>query len=485
MSRDHLSNPHANPLREVWAVAWPTVLTMTSFTIMQFVDQLMVGQVGPTEIAAQGSGAIWAFVPLSFSMGLLTVVNTWVSQNAGAGNMKRTSVYGWTAVWMALAIWVLVLLPWAGLLPSFFDLVHPHASDELRSMESQYGQILMVGGAFMLGARGIHQFFFGTLRPGVVTVSAVCGNIVNIFVSYLLVFGEIGLPQHGLPGFPGVAPMGVAGAAWGTVAGVFMEFLVPMAIFLSPSVHRQYATRSSWRPNWRATKDVLRLGWPSALQWGNEIVCWSIFMTVLVGRFGESSLTAGWICLSWMRLSFMPANGFGVAAKSLVGRYIGAGEPDTAASRARLSVFLTMVWMTVCAGLFIIFRHDMIAMFIGGDTLPEEAQQIVEIGAGLMLVVAFFQTIDALGIVYSGALGGAGDVIWPGVLTVIYAWGPLVLGGWLLAVYVPEWGAIGPWIAAAVYVIALGFTMAWRFERGRWRRIELLQTGSTTLETHP
>ena len=153
MARDLVDNPYDSPLREVWAVAWPTVLTMASFTVMQFVDQLMVGQVGPTEIAAQGSGAIWAFVPLSFSMGMLSIVNTWVSQNVGAGRFKETSVYGWTAVWMSMAIWLLVLLPWALLLPWFFQLVHPDASDELLRMETQYGQILMVGGGFTLAAR--------------------------------------------------------------------------------------------------------------------------------------------------------------------------------------------------------------------------------------------------------------------------------------------------------------------------------------------
>jgi len=484
MARDLVNNPYASPLREVWAVAWPTVLTMTSFTVMQFVDQLMVGQVGPTEIAAQGSGAIWAFVPLSFSMGMLTIVNTWVSQNVGAGRLKETSVYGWTAVWMSIAIWLIVLLPWALLLPWFFQLVHPDASEDLLRMEVQYGQILMIGGGFTLAARGIHQFFFGTLRPLVVTVSVVCANIVNIVLSYILIFGEAGLPELGLPGIPGVEPMSVAGAAWGTVAGVSVEFLIPMVVFLGPSLHKKYGTRSTWRPQWRPIRNVLRLGWPSALQWGNEIVCWSLFMTVLVGRFGEASLTAGWICLSWMRMSFMPATGFAVAAKSLVGRYIGGGKPDTAASRARLSVGVTMAYMTVCAGLFIVFRHEMIELFIGGDTSPEEAQRIIEIGATLMFVVALFQTIDALGIVYSGALGGAGDVIWPGVLTVVYAWGPLVLGGWLLAVYVPQWGATGPWIAAAGYVILLGFTMAWRFERGRWRSITLIEPTRPSPETH-
>ena len=42
-------------IKEVWALAWPTILTMTSFTVMQFTDRLMVGQIGKVEIAAQGN----------------------------------------------------------------------------------------------------------------------------------------------------------------------------------------------------------------------------------------------------------------------------------------------------------------------------------------------------------------------------------------------------------------------------------------------
>ena len=46
-------------IAEVWTQAWPTVVTMTSYTAMQFVDSLMVAQIGPLEVAAQGNGGIW------------------------------------------------------------------------------------------------------------------------------------------------------------------------------------------------------------------------------------------------------------------------------------------------------------------------------------------------------------------------------------------------------------------------------------------
>ena len=87
-----------HPLLEVWTQAWPIIITMTSYTVMQFVDKLMVGQVGPLELAAQGNGGIWAFTPMAFAMGAMVVVNTWVSQHMGAGNTERVARYLWGAL---------------------------------------------------------------------------------------------------------------------------------------------------------------------------------------------------------------------------------------------------------------------------------------------------------------------------------------------------------------------------------------------------
>ena len=98
-------------VREVWSLAWPTIITMTSFTVMQFVDKLMVSQVGPTEIAAQGNGGSWSFAIIATIMGVVTVVNTYVSQHLGAGNPQNGPKYPWAAGWMAAASWLLIIVP--------------------------------------------------------------------------------------------------------------------------------------------------------------------------------------------------------------------------------------------------------------------------------------------------------------------------------------------------------------------------------------
>ncbi|MFO0874185.1 MAG: MATE family efflux transporter [Phycisphaerales bacterium] len=469
-------------VREVWAVAWPTVVTMTSYTLMQFVDKLMVAQVGPLEVAAQGNGGIWAFNAIAIAMGVLTVINTFVAQNLGAGTPERGPKYAWAGLWLSLVVWIAFLVPWAVALPSLFSLMGH--GERLQRLESVYGRILLAGSVVLLSNKAMSHYFFGMHRPRVIAFAAISGNIVNFLGNYALVFGERGLPQLDLPfvgtvsipGVPGAPALGVAGSAISTVIGTGFELLIPLAVFLGRRMNALYGTRSAWRFDAGPIRDLVRLGWPAAVQWGGEIVCWSIFMSVLCGRFGNDHMTAGWATLSYMHLSFMPAVGFSVAVSALVGRYIGAGQPDTAAARANLGLALAMAYMTVCAVVMIVFRRPLIGAFVSGHGADAaQAAAIVAIGSRLMICAALFQTADAVGVVSSGALRGAGDTVWPGVATFVLSWVFIVGGGWLLVTFAPQLESLGPWIAAAVYIVILGAALWTRWRSGKWRAIKLVE----------
>jgi MATE family multidrug resistance protein len=462
-----------SPLREVWSQSWPTVITMTSFTVMQFFDALMVGQVGPLELAAQGNGGVWSFTLIAFVFGLLSLVNTFVAQHVGAGTPRDSPRYAWAGCWIALAMWVLVMLPAALLLSSFFGLFGHDA--ELVRLESLYGGILLLGSVLLMSGKSLHHFFFGLQRPKVITVTAIVANIVNVLASYVLVFGEEGLPSIGLPGIPGVPALGLMGAALGTVCGVAVELLIPAAIFLGPKMHRELGTRSSWRPSLKPILELLRLGWPAGLQMGNELVCWSVLLSILIGSFGIDHMTASWVAVRYMHVSFMPAVGFSIAATALVGKYVGAGAPDTAVSRARLGVLLAVGYMALCGAVFLVFRRPLIALFLSPTEMSgEQTERIIQIGSSVLVAAAIFQTFDAIGILYNGALRGAGDTVIPGIVTVVYSWGLLVGGGWLMTQWYPHLGSLGPWVGCLAYLLALGVTLAWRFERGAWRRKALI-----------
>lgn len=460
-------------IAEVWAQAWPTVLTMMSYTVMQFADSLMVAEVGPMEVAAQGNGGVWQFTLVAFLFGIVTMVNTFVSQNVGAERPHEAAKYGWAGLWFSLIAWITLLIPFAFLLPTFFRMMGHEP--RLVELESSYAQVLLFGGFIALTAKSMSNFFFGIGRPKVIAVAAIVGNVVNVILNFILIYGERGLPSLGLPGITGTPALGVTGAAIATVCGTAAECAIPLTIFLGSRMHARFGTRNDWGFRWAPINDLLQRGWPNALSFGNELICWAIFMSVLVGSFGTLHQTAGWVTLRYMHLSFMPAVGFAMAATSLVGRNIGAGNPDLAVQRARVAAVMALVYMTVCGLLMWWFRAELIGLFTRGEnTHPDDAVRIIAIGSTMMICAAVFQTFDAIGIVYSGSLRGAGDTTVPGIVTVVLSWTIIVGGGWLLATRVPQWESAGPWIASAVYIILLGVFMVWRFEGGRWRAIHLL-----------
>ena len=461
-----------HPAWEMLRLAAPTVATMASYTLMQFVDGYMVTRITPPDtvyLAASGNGGIWAFVPMSIYAGLSGVVNTYVAQNLGAGRPERGPAYAWNAVWIGLALWALVLLPLAAVIPHVFALMG-HAP-RLIELETQYSRILLVGACVTVVTRGLSHFFYGLHKPGVTLAGAVAGNLTNLGLNYVLIYGNFGAPA-----------LGVAGAAIATVVGTTVEASIPLCVFLSAKFNRLYGTRSAWRLSVAHLRDIFRIGWPPALMFGNEMVCWAVFMTYLAGHFGTDHNTAGWIVLRYMHLSFMPAVGISFACTAVVGKCLGANRTDLAAARAKLGVAMAMTYMGVCAVLFIVFRHGMVGVFVAEGTPPDEAARVLAIGTKIIIVAAIFQVFDGLGIALIGVLRGAGDTVWPGVVTMVLSWTCIVGVGSLLAFRVPEWESLGPWMAAALYIILLGSALLYRFRGGAWARKRLL-AGSAVTET--
>ena len=517
-SKDVGAARERSPAVELLIVAAPAVATMTSYSVMQFVDKWMLSRLGAEELAAAGNGGLAAFVPASVMMGVLGVVNTFVSQNLGADRAERGAAYAWNGLWLTVLVWAAFLLPMAAALPWVFDgmratiafgqdlvgqtLVADEVTEELARQEVVYGRILLVGMVVMLAARGIGHYFYGMHRANVVLIATLAGNVVNILATYLLVFGSAGLPGLTLFGrevdLPGLAlpwaesgwALGVAGAAIGTVVGSCVEAVIPLWLFLSKKYDRLFKTRSAWRPSWRHVKDILRIGWPPGLMFGNEMICWWILMAGFSASFGAAHNAAGWVALQYMHLSFMPAVGMSIAVTAVVGKRLGAGRPDIAERRAHLGLGMTMGYMGLCALAFVVFREPLMLIFAGEADGSAARDEFVRVGMRILLVAAAFQVFDAVAVTLMGALRGAGDTVWPGVATIVLSWVCIVGGGGLLtanwgavgSVVAPgvdaeiwlEWGSVGPWIAAAGFIILLALALLYRWRSGRWKRIDLL-----------
>jgi MATE family multidrug resistance protein len=505
-----------HPLIEMAQVAAPTVVTMTSYTVMQFIDAQMVSRIGPDEVyvAAQGNGGMAVWFAMSFALGLITVINTFVSQNLGADTAEQGAKYAWSGLWI-VAVCGLLMLPYGLSLPWIFGAAMQHQG-KLLEMEIGYGQILIYGAVLTMSARTIAQFFYGMHRPMIVMVAVLAGNLTNVFANAILIFGAAGLPVSAADrGFfanllgpiaapcaavaklLGVQAWDVSGAALGTIIGTGVELLIPLLVFLGPRMHARYRTRSAWRPAVGPIRDILRIGWPGGVMFANEMICWWWLMAKLVPMAGEAAAvaggaevggsaartagiianSAGWIALRYMHVSFMPAIGISIAVTAIVGRCLGMNRPDLAVRRTYLGLVITMVYMGLCGLGFILFREWMILQFVAPGTSAETTRQLVATGSAIMIAAAVFQLFDAMAITVSGALRGAGDTVWPGVVTIVASWVCLIGIGRLMIAIAPQLGALGPWIGASAYIIVLGILFTGRFLGGKWKQIDLIRKG--------
>jgi MATE family multidrug resistance protein len=444
-------------LRNVIAMAVPVVITTSARAMMDVADYVMVSML-PGRAATEAQAAIlpaqvlmWSFLVLG--MGIGAMISTFAAQCLGRGEHRESSAYAWQSLYLGVVFGVLgslliplapVLVGWVGHEPS------------VQAAEIAYLQVAALTAGPTIASNGLGLYFIGIHRPWVTTWSAIEANVVNIVVSYVLIFGYLGFE-----------PMGIAGAAAGTVAAITFRTVRLAVMLWLPSVHAQFGSRDSWRPSWQRLWRLIRYGTPLGFQWVSEVVVWAIFVNVLIGRmFGTAELIATNTAWQYLRVAFLPCMGVGQALTALVGRSIGAGQPERAIREARIAGGLTVGYMGALAIVYGVFGRELVGLF-------SDDPAVLRIGAGIMICAGVFQLFDGLSITYTSALRGAGDTFIPSIFFVISTWAIIVGGGWLMVVFVPQWRSFGPWIAAAALIIVTAFFLWWRWHERAWMKIDL------------
>jgi len=463
MSDPQRDNPKWG-LSEVLHLSVPASLSGLNRVATQFIDGLMIACLGSATISGQAMGGLVSFTFESFPRGVLSVVNTYVSQNLGAGRHSRCAQYTWAGLLVALLFSILIC-PLALAAGGLFGLIGHEA--DVQAMEVIYFRYMVLSAPLALAIRVLEGFFYGVRRPRIVYAASLIASLVNIGGNWVLIFGKLGLPALGLHG---------AGIA--SVLSWVLQLLILACVFLSVRFHGRFRTRLARAARLRQCGRILRIGLPAGANFFVDIFAWSVFMNVLVGHFGKLHLSAASVAMRYMRISFIPAIGIGIAATVLVGRYIGQGAPNLAQRMAHTAVLTAMIYMGCCGLAFILFGRPMMHLFLGSRAqaayTPQEAAQIVFIGRRILIFMALFQLADAACIVFNGSLRGAGDTRWPMFATGICSFLILVCGGTAIVHFLPHLGSLGPFGAAAASTIALAGLLAWRFESGAWKRIDLL-----------
>jgi MATE family multidrug resistance protein len=290
------------------------------------------------------------------------------------------------------------------------------------------------------------QFAEGLSDTRMAMLISLGGNLLNVLLNYLLIFGHWGF--H---------PMGVMGACWGSFfARVFMALGMMAYVYFKPSyrIYRDgFIMKGFSKP---LLKELLGTGVPIGLQWVFEVGAFS-FAGLMAGTISVATQAAHQVALTIAACTYMFASGLSAAVAVRTGNAFGRNDVEEMRKAGFAGFRMVAIFMFSCAMLFIFTRHWL-------ASLLSEDPAVIEIASGLLIIAAVFQLSDGLQVVGLGALRGLHDTRFPTLLTLVAYWVIGLPASYLLGLY---WhlGVSGIWYG---FVIGLSFSaigLIWRFER--------------------
>ncbi len=392
VAEDPTAPPRPTAQKRVFNLAWPVIGESFLETMLMVVDTWMVAQLSTAAIAGVGTSVQVLFFIIA-ALGALSVGSSvLVAQAYGAGKLVEAARLARQSI-----VWSVILsLPLA--LTGFF-LAGPvialfGVEADVARIGKEYLQVtmatvvvlivLMIGGGALRGL-GDSQ------TPMRVTALA---NFVNVFLTYGLIFGVVGLPA-----------LGAVGSAWGTFLSRLLAAALLLIVMWRGRQGVSISGRSNWLPEVSVANSVLRIGVPAALE---QLLTSAAFtsMTAIVATLGTAALASHRIAFNVLSLSFLPGFGFAIAATALVGQSVGAREPKEGAEAAAIATRWAVVWMAVMGAVSYLLAEPILRLF-------SQDPAVVSDGVDAIRVVALAQPFWAVLFVQSGALRGMGNTSFP------------------------------------------------------------------------
>ncbi|MEY3457277.1 MAG: Multidrug-efflux transporter [Planctomycetota bacterium] len=448
-------------MHELFRVAVPLMISAGSQSLMNAADRVMLAGCSEQALAAVTPASMLHWTVVCIPLGTVLYANTFISQYAGAAQPNRMLASFWQAVWLAAATGFLLLLCLPFTRTALALAGHP---PQVTEFEAQYFNTLCAGNPILLLATACSCFFSGRQQTSIVMCVSLLAVVVNFGLDYLLIYGTGPIPA-----------LGIRGAALATISARGIELAVYIALILKHSRQLNLPLRQECRLDQPLIRRFLKFGIPSGLHYFVDNSGFTAFL-MLVGQLSSTDLAATNLAFSVNGLIFIPLLGFGTAIQTLVGHHIGANQTLAARQTVRNALILGSLWTGSTGLLLVLFPAQSLYPFFlfanentpgpGGITaLAAQAQVLLEF-------VAIYSFFDALAVVFSSALRGAGDTVYPMLLILACSWLVMVLPAQLVLL-APNPSLLKLWTAASANIILAGLLMWARFAAGRWMRIQL------------
>ncbi|MFC5694388.1 NorM family multidrug efflux MATE transporter [Pseudomonas sp. GCM10022186] len=458
-----------NELMAILRLAGPLIAAQLAHVLMVFTDTVMMGLLGPAELAAGGLGAAsYSFVSI-FCVGVIAAVGNLVAIRHGANDAAGATRLTQSGLWLALGMALVAgLLLW-NLKPVL--LAFGQAPESVDGA-MQFLATLVFALPGYLGFMALRGFTSAIGRPGPVMAISIGGALANFLLNYALIHGLFGLPRLGLAGI-GLVTALVMNA---------MALLLTWHIVHNPAYAAYPLLKGLLRPSREALAELVRLGLPIGGTYAVESGLFA-FAALCMGALGNTQLAAHQIAIQSVYVAFMVPVGISYAVTFRIGQHYGAGRLEDARRAGRLGIGFGAACMLAFAVLFWVAPELVVGLFL--DHRAEEFRDIVQLAVSLLAVAALFELFDGTQTIAMGAIRGLKDAKTTFLVGLGCYWLVGAPAAWLLA-FPLGWGAEGVWwgLALGLACAALGLTLGFEWKTARLLRPQAESASGRTIGLH-
>lgn len=375
--------------REILYLAIPAVGEMTLYMMIWIFDTMMIGKYGG-QLAVSSVGLsteiIYSFFNIIIAVGVSTALTSLISRAIGSKDYKKAEIIANAGIKIAV---VLALI--------FFSLLFfvpdkilnlAGATKEMLPLATRYAKISSFSFFLLTLSSTTNGIFRGIKDTKTSLYVAGSINIVNLFLDYVLIFGNFGFPEWG-----------ITGAAVATVAGNFIGVLLQWSRLKKLPFKISLFSYVSKKDIW----EIIRFAVPSGLQEANFSLSRLLGLTFILS-LGTTAFAANQIGIAIEAISTMPGWGVAIACTALVGHSIGENNPNKSQEYTLYSTIIASIFMGILACFFFFIPRTLVSFFINKQEID-----VIKIGAICLQVAAFEQIPIAIVTVLGSYFKGIGN----------------------------------------------------------------------------
>ncbi|KXA15036.1 MATE family efflux transporter [Fusobacterium animalis] len=375
--------------KEILYLAIPAVGEMTLYMMIWIFDTMMIGKYGG-QLAVSSVGLsteiIYSFFNIIIAVGVSTALTSLISRAIGSKDYKKAEIIANAGIKIAV---VLALI--------FFSLLFfvpdkilnlAGATKEMLPLATRYAKISSFSFFLLTLSSTTNGIFRGIKDTKTSLYVAGSINIVNLFLDYVLIFGNFGFPEWG-----------ITGAAVATVAGNFIGILLQWSRLKKLPFKISLFSYVSKKDIW----EIIRFAVPSGLQEANFSLSRLLGLTFILS-LGTTAFAANQIGIAIEAISTMPGWGVAIACTALVGHSIGENNPNKSQEYTLYSTIIASIFMGILACFFFFIPKTLVSFFINKQEID-----VIKIGAICLQVAAFEQIPIAIVTVLGSYFKGIGN----------------------------------------------------------------------------